>query len=209
MVTIMTVATPNAYALTLSSQSRRRDGDAQIRKGLEAEDDGDDGDHEQQVDNRDVDGARILVRDVLDLERRQTPRGDELLHDGERGHDQALRGDDGREDREHEGDPVERLIRPARDRVPEDGLLKRDVRARADEPRALAEIGEREAGQDEAEARDLDGRVGELLRRSAGRLARAAYAEVGEERLDTAASAGSRPKATHPVTARMTPDRRS
>ena len=60
--------------------------------------------------------------------------------------------------------------------MPEDRLLKGDLRALTDEPRPLPKVGEEEAGQDEADAGDLDCCVGELLRDQLGDRSERAHA---------------------------------
>ncbi len=120
-------------------------------RGAEADGDDHDGDEEQPVDDRDVDLSHRALRRLADRDPRQEAELHRLARDRVGARDHRLRGDDRRDGREHD----HRDLSPARDEQEE---RVRDRLRVCEDQAALAEVVERQRGEDEQEpgARDRD-----------------------------------------------------
>ena len=137
-------------------QHRRRDGDAvrrrQVARRAERDHEADAAEHQQPVDERDVDLADVPLGRVQDRQARQVVELHRLHGEREGARDQRLRGDHGRHRRQD---------RQRRDRPVGSHLVERDavadlVAVPLGDQRRLAEVVEHETGQHERVPGDRD-----------------------------------------------------
>ncbi len=148
------------------------------RRLLEADDEADARDHQPPVEERDVDLPLGLARRVVDGHAREVAELDRLVREREDAADERLRGDRGG----HRGERDEEIRRRAlgdhrEERVRERGGV-------AEDERALPQVREEEAGEDEREPGEADGPDAEVphvgVERLAARDREDDHAEDGE-----------------------------